>query len=41
MTHDEVRVDLMCGKDSDGHWHGWFRINVDGGVLRRLGLHPD
>ncbi len=38
---DAVQVDLACGPDADGRWHGWFAIRVDGDALRPLGLHPD
>ncbi|MEU6843435.1 hypothetical protein ABZ930_16335 [Streptomyces sp. NPDC046716] len=36
----ELYGNLACGVGSDGHWHGWFDIRVDGAALRRLGLHP-
>ncbi|MFI9803831.1 hypothetical protein ACIHEJ_05585 [Streptomyces sp. NPDC052301] len=38
---DEVRWGLACGVGADGHWHGWFDVQVDSDALRRLGLHPD
>ncbi|WUS04853.1 hypothetical protein OG226_09230 [Streptomyces sp. NBC_01261] len=25
----------------DGHWHGWFDVQVHADALRRLGPHPD
>ncbi|MYW63198.1 hypothetical protein GTY65_03740 [Streptomyces sp. SID8379] len=37
---NEVRWDHACGIGPDGHWHGWFDVQVDGAALRRLGLHP-
>ena len=37
----EIRCDLACGRQSDGHWHGWFSIRIHAEALRRLGLHPD
>jgi hypothetical protein len=37
----EISWDLACGIGSDGHWHGWFNVRIQGEVLRRLGLHPD
>ncbi len=41
FADDEVRIGLACGPGRDGRWHGWFRIEVAGPALRRLGLHPD
>ena len=37
----DVRIDLHCGKDLDGHWHGWWSVKIRSAALRRLGLHPD
>ncbi|MFF2516651.1 hypothetical protein [Streptomyces sp. NPDC058086] len=37
----DVRIDLMCGVRSDGHWHGTVVVRVRADTLRRLGLHPD
>ncbi|MFF8729658.1 hypothetical protein ACF073_24655 [Streptomyces sp. NPDC015171] len=37
----EIRIDLMCGRRGDGHWHGTLGLTVDARALRRLGLHPD
>jgi hypothetical protein len=37
----ELRWDLACGIGPDGHWHGWFDVQVHTTALRRLGLHPD
>ncbi|MGW3306860.1 hypothetical protein ACWDG9_09770 [Streptomyces sp. NPDC001073] len=37
----EVRWGLACGIGPDGHWHGWFDVQVHAEALRRLGLHPD
>ncbi|WP_037858035.1 hypothetical protein [Streptomyces sp. NRRL S-340] len=37
----EVRIDLMCRRDEDGHWHGTVAVNVQARALWRLGLHPD
>jgi hypothetical protein len=37
----DVRIELICGKNPDGRWHGWYAITIRGGELRRLGLHPD
>nr|WP_256341742.1 hypothetical protein [Streptomyces sp. TLI_105] len=41
FAEDEVRVDLMCGVRSDGHWHGTFVVRFRADALQRLGLHPD
>ncbi|MEU1401129.1 hypothetical protein ABZ471_01955 [Streptomyces sp. NPDC005728] len=41
FASEEVRVDLMCRMDEDGHWHGTLGLNVDARALWRLGLHPD
>ena len=41
FADDEVRVDLRCGPDETGRWHGYFSVGVEAGALRRLGLHPD
>ncbi|MFF4041979.1 hypothetical protein [Streptomyces sp. NPDC001816] len=41
FTQEEIRIDLMCRMDEDGHWHGTFGVNVDARALWRLGLHPD
>jgi len=41
LSANDVRVDLVCGKDPGGHWRGWYRILVEANALRRLGLHPD
>ncbi|HTJ36629.1 MAG TPA: hypothetical protein VL738_25695 [Dactylosporangium sp.] len=38
---DEVVIDLMCGPDETGKWHGYFGIKVDAEALRRVGLHPE
>ncbi|QTE01102.1 hypothetical protein [Streptomyces cyanogenus] len=40
FTETELRFDLMCRRDADGHWHGTIAVNVDAAALRRLGLHP-
>ncbi|CAL9443046.1 hypothetical protein [Streptomyces sp. enrichment culture] len=37
---EEIRIDLMCGRGADGHWHGTIGVNVDATALWRLGLHP-
>lgn len=37
----DVRVDLACGPEPDGHWHGYYTIKVQADALRRIGLHPD
>ncbi|WP_327399877.1 hypothetical protein OG194_06455 [Streptomyces sp. NBC_01288] len=37
----ELRWGLACGIGPDGHWHGWFDVQVRADALRRLGLHPD
>jgi hypothetical protein len=37
----EVRGALACGPRPDGHWHGWYTVEVRADALRRLGLHPD
>ncbi|MFI6625108.1 hypothetical protein [Streptomyces sp. NPDC050528] len=37
----ELRWGLACGIGPDGHWHGWFDVQVHADALRRLGLHPD
>ncbi|WP_329551809.1 hypothetical protein [Streptomyces sp. NBC_00696] len=37
----ELRWGLACGIGPDGHWHGWFDVQVHAEALRRLGLHPD
>ncbi|MEV7278799.1 hypothetical protein [Streptomyces sp. NPDC093111] len=36
-----MRIDLMCGVRSDGHWHGTIAVRFRADALRRLGLHPD
>ncbi|HEV2634873.1 MAG TPA: hypothetical protein VGX23_06970 [Actinocrinis sp.] len=38
---DELSYDLLCGRDADGHWRGWFSARLRADALRRLGLHPD
>lgn len=38
---DEVRIDVICGRDDHGRPLGWFRLHVTAGALRPLGLHPD
>lgn len=37
----ELRWDLACGIGPEGHWRGWFDVQVHADALRRLGLHPD
>lgn len=37
---DEVRWDRVCAPGADGHWRAWITVQVDGGTLGRLGLHP-
>ncbi|MFC5179895.1 hypothetical protein [Actinomadura harenae] len=37
----EIRVDLACGPDATGRWHGWVAVRLNASVLRDLGLHPD
>ena len=41
LSDNDVRIDVICGKDADGHWRGWFRVQVESGALRRLGVLPD
>ncbi|MFB7617506.1 hypothetical protein [Kitasatospora sp. NPDC056181] len=41
FASDEIRWGLTCGRDSDGHWRGWFDVRVQAAALSRLGLHPD
>ncbi|MEU5537115.1 hypothetical protein [Streptomyces sp. NPDC020362] len=40
FAEHEVRIDLMCRRDAEGHPHGTFGLNVDARALWRLGLHP-
>jgi hypothetical protein len=40
FASDEIRWELVCGKDSDGYWHSWFGILIHAAALRTLGLHP-
>jgi len=37
---DAVRIDLACGIQSDGHWHGWYSVKVRASELHRLGIRP-
>jgi len=41
FADDAVRIDLACGRDETGRWHGHYRVLVEAEVLRRVGLHPD
>ncbi|ANP49687.1 hypothetical protein J2Z21_004824 [Streptomyces griseochromogenes] len=41
FAEEELRIDLMCRMDEDGHWRGTVALNADARALRRLGLHPD
>ncbi|MFG1853983.1 hypothetical protein ACGFJT_19265 [Actinomadura geliboluensis] len=41
FADDEVVIDLACAPGPDGHWRGWYAVNVAAHALRRLGLHPD
>ena len=41
FADDEVRIDLACGPDETGRWHGYYGVSVDADALRRVGLHPD
>ncbi|MFD4872014.1 hypothetical protein ACFWOB_01415 [Streptomyces sp. NPDC058420] len=41
FTERELRWGLACGIGPDGHWHGWFDVQVHTDALRRHGLHPD
>ncbi|MFD7908396.1 MULTISPECIES: hypothetical protein [unclassified Kitasatospora] len=34
-------VNLVCGRDADGRWHGWYDVRLPADALRPLGLHPD
>ena len=36
----DITIGLACGVH-DGHWRGWYTIEIDANALRRLGLHPD
>ncbi|NUR63615.1 MAG: hypothetical protein HOV87_33885 [Catenulispora sp.] len=36
-----IRINLTCGRRSDGHWYGTLSIGVRAEALRTYGLHPD
>ncbi|MFD8755418.1 hypothetical protein ACFV0O_31260 [Kitasatospora sp. NPDC059577] len=38
---NSVRWGLTCGIGPDGHWRGWFDVQVSADALRPLGLHPE
>ncbi|GHF60179.1 hypothetical protein GCM10018790_42650 [Kitasatospora xanthocidica] len=38
---DALRFGLACGVGADGHWHGWYDVQVAADALRPLGLHPE
>src|SRR6185295_9708699 len=38
FADDQVRIDLACGPDETGRWHGYYGISVDADALRRVGL---
>lgn len=38
---EDLHINLFCGIREDGHWHGFYSIDVRAEALRELGLHPD
>lgn len=41
FVEEELRWDLACRREADGHWRGWISLSVEARALWRLGLHPD
>ncbi|GHI04735.1 hypothetical protein AQI88_29075 [Streptomyces cellostaticus] len=41
FAEEEIRLDLACRREPDGHWRGTVSVSVDARALWRLGLHPD